>query len=51
LGATFAPGVRGEGWGATSVTWWNHRTAVEHARHGLVAIGLLMTSDQVVIVV
>jgi hypothetical protein len=49
LGATFAPGVSGDGWLATSVSWWNQRAAVKHARHDLVAIGLLMPSDQVVI--
>jgi hypothetical protein len=51
LGATFAPGVAGDGWLVTTVSWWNPRTAIEHARDGLVAIGLFRPSDQVVIVV
>jgi hypothetical protein len=50
LGATFAAGVGGDGCLVTSVTWWNHRIAVEDARCDLVAIGLLTPSDQVVIV-
>jgi hypothetical protein len=43
-------GAAGDGWPATSVTWWNQRAAVDHVRSGLVANGLLMPSDQVVIV-